>query len=181
MVDLAHRLPPLDGRALEADGISLSPAAPATRLSLRVPEAARAPLSKAFGLTLLQKPKQSAVIGSRVALWLGPDEWLVIDEDGADLMAICASVAAFHSAVDVSHRNTAILVSGRHAEDVINAGCPQDLSLAVFPMGAASRMVFGKAEIVLWRYGEDAFRIECWRSFSDYVFMLLEAATRDVG
>ncbi|MEQ9246023.1 MAG: sarcosine oxidase subunit gamma family protein, partial [Nitratireductor sp.] len=54
-----------------------------------------------------------------------------------------------------------------------------DLSPDAFPVGACSRTVFGKAEIILWRTEGDAFRVECWRSFSDYVFMLLEAAARD--
>ena len=83
-----------------------------------------------------------------------------------------------HSAVDVSHRNCAILVTGRAAVDVLNAGCPLDLSLAAFPVGAATRTVLGKIEIVLMRTGEDAFRVECWRSFADYAFTYLaDAAT----
>jgi len=90
-------------------------------------------------------------------------------------------VKALHSAVDVSHRNTAIVVAGPGAADVINAGCPQDLSLAAFPVGACSRTVLGKVEIVLLRTEPDAFRVEVWRSFSDYAFALLAEAARDSG
>ncbi|WP_163267431.1 sarcosine oxidase subunit gamma [Chelativorans alearense] len=179
MAETARRMSALEGRAYEGSGIALTPTAPASRLSLRAPEASLSALSKALGLTLPRKPKTTAADGGRAALWLGPDEWLIIDEKGADLAALCAKVSALHSAVDISHRNTAVLVAGARAEDVLGAGCPQDLSPARFPVGAASRTVFGKAEIVLWRTGEEAFRIECWRSFSDYVFSLLEKAARE--
>ncbi|MBN7762003.1 sarcosine oxidase subunit gamma [Nitratireductor aquibiodomus] len=179
MADTIARTGALEGRFLNDEGITLVRAEPATRLLLRAPETALKPLSKALGLDLPQRPKASVSGGKRAALWLGPDEWLVVDENGGDLMEDCASVSAFHSAVDVSHRNTAVLVSGPRVEAVLNAGCPQDLSLDVFPVGACSRTVFGKAEVILWRTERDAFRVECWRSFSDYVFMLLEAASRD--
>jgi sarcosine oxidase subunit gamma len=114
-------------------------------------------------------------------LWLGPDEWLLIDEAGNDPLADCRNVTQLHSAVGISHRNVAFAVTGPGAEATINAGCPQDLSLAAFPVGACSRTIFGKIEIVLLRTAEDAFRVECWRSFSDYAFALLTEAARDAA
>ena len=168
---------PLAGMMHGGSGVSISAAPEANRINLRAGDDALAGLSKGLGITLPKKPKTSASNGSRHALWIGPDEWLVIDEEG-DPAADCAKVKAAHSAVDVSHRNTAILVSGPFAADVINAGCPQDLSLEIFPVGACSRTVFGKIEVVLYRTAEDAFRVECWRSFSDYAFEFLKDAAR---
>ena len=63
----------------------------------------------------------------------------------------------------------------------VNAGCPQDLSLDAFPVGACSRTILGKVEIVLLRTAEDAFRVECWRSFSDYVWAFLTEAAKDAA
>lgn len=177
----AIRKAPLEGLRGGSPAAVLTPAAPASRIALRAPEDAVAALSAALGVTLPVRPKTSASTGRRHALWIGPDEWLVIDEDGADLMAAAASSGALHSAVDVSHRNTAVIVSGPGAEAAINSGCPQDLSLAIFPVGAASRTVLGKAEIVLFRTAEDTFRVECWRSFSSYVFGLLCEGAADAG
>lgn len=74
-----------------------------------------------------------------------------------------------------------IIVSGRGADAVVNGGCPQDLSLGAFPVGAASRTVLGKIEIVLWRTAEDTFRVECWRSFSGYAYGFLQESARDVA
>ncbi|WP_275785122.1 sarcosine oxidase subunit gamma [Pararhizobium gei] len=181
MADLAQRTLPLAGFHGGSGAASLSVAKPATRISLRAKPDAVDALSSALALPLPTKPKTSASSDTRHALWLGPDEWLVIDENEADLMAAVASSNVLHSATDISHRNTAILVKGRAAETAINGGCPQDLSLAAFPVGACSRTVLAKAEIVLLRTAEDAFRVECWRSFSPYVFRLLSEAAEDAG
>lgn len=175
------RAPALAGRETVATGVTVAILPPAERISLRAPVASLAALSKALGVTLPQKPKTSATKGGRSVLWLGPDEWLVADDGGKDPLADCASVRQLHSAVGISHRNVSILVSGPAAATAVNAGCPQDLSLAAFPVGACSRTVLGKAEIVLFRTAEDAFRVECWRSFSDYVFTFLSEAARDAA
>lgn len=175
----AERRPALAGGDFSARGVRLVVLEPDRRISLRAPAASVAALSKTLGLRLPQKPKTSVISGARVALWLGPDEWLVIDEAGGDPLADCAKAGVLHSAVDISHRNVAISVAGPGAEATLSAGCPQDLSLPVFPVGACSRTVLGKVEIVLLRTAENAFRVECWRSFSVYLFTFLSEAARD--
>ena len=56
-----------------------------------------------------------------------------------------------------------------------------DSSRSSLPVGACSCTILGKSEIVLLRTGEEAFRVECWRSFSDYVFTFLTEAARDAA
>ncbi|TPN54613.1 sarcosine oxidase subunit gamma family protein [Mesorhizobium sp. B1-1-4] len=177
----AERRPALAGRSISATGAKVEVLPPAERISLRAPEASLAVLSKALGVTLPKKPKTSVSKGGRTALWLGPDEWMIIDEAGNDPLADCAKISALHSAVGISHRNVAISVAGPAAAAAINSGCPQDLSLEAFPVGAASRTILGKAEIILLRTAQDAFRVECWRSFSDYVFTFLSEGARDAA
>lgn len=179
--EVAERRPALSGREIVAKAARVSVLPPAERISLRAPAASIASLSKALGSTLPAKPKTSVSKAGRTALWLGPDEWLIIDEGGKSPIEDCAKVKALHSAVDISHRNVALAVTGPGAEATLNAGCPQDLSLSIFPVGAASRTVLGKVEIVLLRTAPDAFRVECWRSFSDYVFDLLSEAAHDAA
>lgn len=181
MAETATRSLPLSGIHGGSATVRLEPAAPATRIALRVAMEDVGTLSGALGVDLPVRPKTSAFANGRTALWLGPDEWLVIDEGESGLMTAAANSGATHSAADVSHRNTAILVSGPGAADAINAGCSQDLSLEAFPVGACSRTLFGKAEIVLLRTAEDAFRVEVWRSFSGYAFGLLAEGARDAA
>ena len=111
------------------------------------------------------------------ALWLGPDEQLLIgpEQAGADFAATVAGAlqGVAHSLVDVSHRQSAIEVTGPYATAFINAGCPLDLGLAATPVGFCSRTVFAQAEIVLWRRTEICFQLQVWRSFLPYVTGIL--------
>ena len=100
--------------------------------------------------------------------------------DAAPLGEMLESVldGTAHSLVDISHRQIGLIVSRPAAARVLNAGCPLDLDLAAFPIGVATRTLFDKAEIVLWRRAATAFHIEVWRSFAPHVVALLAEAAR---
>jgi sarcosine oxidase subunit gamma len=179
----AIRRSPLEGRPLPNNERVRVAALPfATRFVLRGGPEAVAPVGAAFGVAPPTLPLSSASEGPRAALWQGPDEWLLIAEQGAgDLAAKLSAALAgiFHSLVDISHRQTAIEVSGPRAERLLNAGVPLDLDLAAFPVGMAVRTLLMKAEIGLWRREPGVFRIEVARSFSPYVAAVLEQSARD--
>jgi sarcosine oxidase subunit gamma len=170
--------------AIPAINVTLTPAAPSARFVLRGADAWSA-VGAAFGLTIPSRPLTSATSGDRSALWLGPDECLLLApaaETAALYQALAAALDGIAGAlVDISHRQTALLIEGAKAAAVLNAGVPLDLSLAAFPVGMVTRTIFEKAEIVLWRTGSEAFRVEVWRSFAPYVLALLQAADRDVA
>ena len=99
--------------------------------------------------------------------------------DAAPLGEMLESVldGTAHSLVDVSHRQIGLIASGPAAARVLNASCPLDLDPRAFPVGMATRTLYDKAEIVLWRRGESAFHVEVWRSFAPHVAAsLIEAA-----
>jgi sarcosine oxidase subunit gamma len=173
---------PLDGVALpKGESFALMEAPAAARFILRGGEGARLATGMAFGA---EPPVRLGPAGEgvrRAAIWLGPDEWLMIAEgaDSASLGETLESVlnGTAHSLVDVSHRQIGLMVSGPGAARVLNAGCPLDLDLRAFPLGFATRTVFDKAEIVLWRRGATMFHVEVWRSFAPYLALsLIEAA-----
>ncbi|BBE34197.1 sarcosine oxidase subunit gamma [Sphingosinicella microcystinivorans] len=116
------------------------------------------------------------------ALWLGPDEWLLIGEaglgNGLDWMAGITEKLGdvVCSLVDVSHRQVALEISGERAEIVLAYGCALDLSITAFPVGMCTRTMYHKAEIVLWRKAPDRFHLEVWRSFARYVEALVRQA-----
>jgi len=156
----------------------LEPLPAATRHSLRGGADARAAASRAFGVALPEQACRAATGGGRAALWLGPDEHLLLAPE-AEAAAVAAQLGAAlagipHSLVDVSHRQVAFAVKGPHAAWLLAHGCPLDLDLAEFPVGMCTRTVYVKAEVLLWRTAEDSFRLEVWRSFADYVVALLE-------
>ena len=122
-----------------------------------------------FAGVVLPGPMRAATAGETSALWLGPEEWLVLDPAHA-------IVPAGVSAVDVSHRQIGLLIGGVDPAAMLNAACPLDLDLAAFPVGACTRTVFGKAGIVLWRRDATYFHVEVARSFARYAAELLQAA-----
>jgi sarcosine oxidase subunit gamma len=174
---------PLEGFALPStERFALAEAPPAARFVFRGAEAARAACSAAFRAELPTRLGAAGEGERRVALWLGPDEWLLLAVDadaalhGADLEAALGPAA--HSLVDVSHRQIGLLVSGPSAARALSAGCPLDLHLSAFTVGHATRTIFDKAEIVLWRRGASAFHVEVWRSFAPYLVAALTEAAR---
>jgi sarcosine oxidase, subunit gamma len=155
----------------------------AARLSVRAETPVAVRLGEAFGVALPQEPCRANTNGERAALWLGPDEWLIVAPDG-DLTALYQGMPDAPeiqpaSVVDVSDRNAAAVVSGPKASEVINAFNPLDLGVKSFPVGMCTRTVFAKAEIVLWRTGPETFRIEVWRSFLPYVLGSLAEAMKE--
>jgi sarcosine oxidase subunit gamma len=105
------------------------------------------------------------------ALRLGPDELLLLLPEGEIPVLVLPKP---YSLVDISHRQVGILLEGPEAADMLNAGCPLDLDEAAFPVGMATRTLFMKADIVLWRVAPQKFHVEVWRSFAPYVWSLLE-------
>jgi sarcosine oxidase subunit gamma len=133
-----------------------------------------------FGVALPTTPMRAHVEGASAALWLGPDEWLLLapEERGTALDAALSGALAGQSAslVDVSHRQVGLVVAGPRAAELLNAGCPLDLDPSAFPVGMCTLTILTKAEIILWRTAEDTFRIEIARSFAPYVVELLREA-----
>jgi sarcosine oxidase subunit gamma len=139
----------------------------------------------ALGLSISQAACRAAEHGGRAALWLGPDEQLLLAPVafGAEIARVLEQALRDmpHSLVDVSHRQTALQVSGPHAVTVLSAGCPLDLDPGAFPVGMCTRTVLAKAEIVLWRTRESLFHIEVWRSFAVYVASFVAEAAREIA
>jgi sarcosine oxidase subunit gamma len=155
---------------------------PAARFILQGGPAARAAAGAAFGVPLPEKPCRAHAADRRAALWLSPDEHLLMAAEGdaqsvaSELSAALAGTA--HSLVDISQRHVALQVSGPHASEILSTGCPLDLDPAEFPPGMCTRTLFGKADIILWRTSAEEYHLEVWRSFSDYVTGCLREAAQ---
>jgi sarcosine oxidase, subunit gamma len=157
----------------------VQPMPPATRFVLRAAEAARAAAEKAFGVGLPVQACRAASAGERAALWLGPDEWLLLAPQEDACSELAAALAGLpHSLVDVSHRQSALCVTGPEAATLLAAGCPLDLAEHAFPVGMCTRTMCAKTEIVLWRPAREVFRVEVWRSFAAYLAQFLAEAAR---
>ena len=164
---MAERVHPLTTLA------AASPACPAAALSAVPPTTRLLVRSEAVLATIGLSPPavcRAHTNGDRSLLWLGPDEFLLLTPNDEPRGS---------GVVDVSHRDTALTVSGPRAAWVINAFCALDLHDTTFPVGMCTRTAFGKAGILLWRTAPDTFRIDVARSFAPYVWACLEEARRE--
>ncbi len=166
MADRTHPLAADATASLHCPAVEITALPPATRLIIRGDAAALARIR-------LSAPEvcRAVTLDGQWLLWLGPEEFLLLTSGGG--------VPSDDNIVDVSHRDTALSVSGPYAVWVINAFCALDLNEVAFPTNACTRTVFGKAEIVLWRTATETFRIEVARSFAPYVWACLEEARRE--
>ncbi|MEP0942962.1 MAG: sarcosine oxidase subunit gamma family protein [Rhizobiaceae bacterium] len=179
---LAERNNPVAGNKFANASVSIeatATTATTARINLRATQKGAKDFGKALGLELPTEPGQIAKKGSLMAVWIGPDEWLVVDDKTPIEELMPRRENANYSATDISHRNVAFTISGEGAANVLNSGSPRDLSLIEFPANTGSRTIFGKAEVVLIRTGRTSFRVECWRSFAPYVWELLIDGARD--
>lgn len=178
-----------------ADGFTNTPrfrlveAPPLARFVLRAPDAALKATGKAYGLALPEALNRGASHGergkpgARVALHLGPDEWWLIvpEAEGPDVAAALEKALAAHphSLVDVSHRQVGYVLEGEGAAGLLNAGCPLDLSETAFPPGMATRSLFHRVGLMIWRMTPGLFRLEIDRTLAPYFVAALAEAAKD--
>jgi sarcosine oxidase subunit gamma len=139
--------------------------------------AAQSAAGALWGTPLPENACRATSHGTRAALWLGPDEFLLWDAEAssADRASAFLKLQQDHpcSVVDVSHRQVGWEIYGRFAETILSGACPLDLDVEHFPVGMCTRTVLAKAEILLWRREPEIFHLEAWRSFAPYVTALL--------
>ena len=155
---------------------------PAVRFIFQGGPAAREAAGRSFGIALPVDACRAEVAGERAALWLGPDEWLLLAPPGEVDTVFAALENALagqpHSLVDVTHRQVALSVVGPQARDLLASGCPLDLAPDSYPVDMCTRTLFAKAEVVLWRRSAEEYHLETGRSFSGYVLGWLREAQR---
>ncbi len=153
---------------------------PLSRFVLRGGPQVMAAAGTCLGLSISAVACRSAQQGERAALWMGPDEQLLLTSvaDGAAVRGeLGRSLESLpHSLVDVSHRQVAFELAGAQARNILSAGCPLDLHIGSFPVGMCTRTVLAKCDIVLWRTGDERFHVEVWRSFAGYASRFLAEA-----
>jgi sarcosine oxidase subunit gamma len=170
-------------RLLQTGSIDLRESVLPAMISLRGPAgdaAFRQAAEAAFGVAL--PVTANRFTGSdRRALWLGPDEWLLL-APLAELTAIARSLddalAPFHHAVtDVTGNRIVFELSGSGARTLLSMGCSLDLGPDGFGPGHCVQTLLARAGVTLLQGGsDDRFEIQVRRSFADYLWAWLTNA-----
>ena len=141
-------------------------------------------LSRVVGTGLPMEPNTFAVSGNRLVIWLGPDEWLILAEDGAaqSIIAILDVPEAGHVAVtNVSDALGGIIMDGPHCRDALAKHCALDLHSSAFTPGMAHQTLLSNAGITLMCLDENRFRLLGRSSFMPYILKLIQDAAREYG
>ena len=120
------------------------------------------------------------------ALWLGPDEWLIVGTPGreADLAPeLRRALAGQHAAiVDLSEARTVIVVAGRSARELLQKGTPIDLHPRAFEPGHCAQTALSKANVILHQVdASPRYDVYIHNSFADYLWNWLERAAAEYG
>jgi sarcosine oxidase subunit gamma len=157
---------------------SLSPISPCTLINLRghlTDGGFENAIANAFGIAPPATPNRWVGRGDRAALWLGPDEWLLMAEPGvADQIDQAIRTARpddpWLSVVDVSHNYSGLRLDGPAAREVLAGGCALDLAEAAMSADAVVQTLLAKARVILRRDGTpDGFEVWVRNSFARYM------------
>lgn len=99
------------------------------------------------------RPNTAWEEGSRAALWLGPDEWLVLGPPGAGPEIVAqydrALEGVHRSVVDVSVNRVALEVSGVRGKDLMAKGCGLDLDRRSWTPGSCAQTLLARVPVIL--------------------------------
>ncbi|MEV5538548.1 sarcosine oxidase subunit gamma family protein [Saccharopolyspora shandongensis] len=182
---LAHRA--AEFAAIGTDRLRLAEEPFLTQVNLRVHPGSPAVARVEHALDLaLPHHEPNLVSGDEnaAALWLGPDEWLLVAPDGraAELVASVRGALAdsLGSTVDVSANRTALRLSGPLSREVLEKICSLDLHPRSFTPGHCAQTLLGRTQAILWQLTpEPAYRILVRNSFADYLADLLLDAVQE--
>ena len=139
-----------------------------------------------LGFRLPTDPNTAVGEGGLLALWLGPDEWLVVTPPDAQTslaQSLEAELDGIHASVtDGTGGQTVITLSGPRAREVLAKGCPLDLHPAVFKPGDCAQTLLAKANVTIRCVGDSpSFELIVRRSFAEYTALWLRDAALEYG
>jgi sarcosine oxidase subunit gamma len=143
---------------------------------------------KTTGVTLPEVPNTSESAGGCAALWLGPDEWLLVTpvEQGLRLFDRLRQALVSHRSgsalTDISSGQTVFRLSGPSAIEVLAKGCSIDLDPNQFQAGQCVQTSVAKANALIWRRDESiSYDLIVRRSFAEYLALWIEDAAHEFG
>jgi len=125
--------------------------------------------------------------GDTSVLWLGPSEFLVVapteahESLGGDLIPALREALGSDAGqvVDLSANRTTYELTGPRARAVLEKGCSLDLHPRAFTAGTAFSTEIANIPAILWKTGEESFRIFPRASFAEFLGRWLLDAMRE--
>lgn len=120
--------------------------------------------------------------GDRAAIWMAPDELLLLlphaDAKAAASRLGEALSGRHHLALDMSDARAVVRLTGTLVGEVLAKGAPCDVSDRAFPPGSARRTHLGGVAVAIWRLDDVTWEVVAFRSFAHHLLAWLEDAAR---
>ena len=110
-------------------------------------------------------PNTTIVTATHTALWLGPDETLLVSPPGG----VPAAPQRAWSVVDTSQARVAIAVLGSHARQLLAFGCAVDLRPDRFDVGGCVQTHVARTQALVWRRADDEYVLVVRPSLARYL------------
>ena len=132
-----------------------------------------------LGAALPLKPNTTAAGAHCDVLWLGPDEWLLVGRDGAQ---VNEGLAIEHGYLtDVSHGRSTWRISGPRTLDTLAKSCSLDLHPHLFAPGTCAQTALAHVGVLLHRLDTGCFELYCARSYAQHLWHWLTEAASEYG
>lgn len=135
-----------------------------------------------LGLDLPKAPRTSTTWGDVKALWLSPDQWLILCTRSkcAELLAdLHKALGKIHSlAVDVSDMRTIIRLEGEGVRETLMKGSTLDLIGSDYKPGTVRRMRFAEIAALLHIVEQNVIDVYVFRSYANYAWDFIAKSAR---
>ena len=134
-------------------------------------------LEGVLGLKLPERVGQTSHANGVFALWMSPDEFLLVTDsangavvDAADHVAALAAALGElpGSVIDLSSNRVVLELSGPSAKDLLDKGCAIDLHQSVFPAGTAIQATLGRVPAFIWKRDDSTYYVLVRSSFAEH-------------
>jgi sarcosine oxidase, subunit gamma len=135
-----------------------------------------------LGFDLPKAPRTSTSFGDIKALWLSPDQWLILcnSEKANELYtALVKELGATHSlAVNVSDMRSVIRLEGDGVRETLMKGSTLDLTDGTYIPGTVRRLRFAEIAALLHVVDDQVIDLYVFRSYADYTWEFVLKAAR---
>ncbi len=170
-----------------ATGLVLGETAPRGCLNIRG-DADRpgflAAVSAVAGVALPVQPCSWRAAGHTAAYWLGPDEWLVATQAGAEAdleSGLRDRLEGSFSIVDTTGNQVWLNLSGPSLGQILQKSSPYDFHPRNFTPGRCVQTTFAKASALLAANADGSVDLAVRRSYADYLDRWIADAAEEYG
>ncbi|PHQ69492.1 MAG: sarcosine oxidase subunit gamma [Sneathiella sp.] len=142
-----------------------------------------AAIKSILGFDLPEEPNTVAQGADKKALWLSPDEWLIVGGAGSQgdlIWKLEKALEGRHVAInDLSSNRTIFEISGPHVHSILMKSGEMDFHPRVFGPGNCAQTLLAKSQAIVEQTDRSTFHIYVRCSFSRYVAAWLADAAAE--